>query len=600
MPPERTMLLPPQQARYPDAGFAGGRAIDATELRPATASQRRSFNQAVSMRFAEFQKNLLADHERLLGHPEQDPVADDMSLACMPTMAGKKFSICTGTTCRSSSTQTGGPRIDEPLSSYPDNSLVVPKKPKLGTDPQEFGGGKPKKKESVFAFANSEAMREKIRTDKLSGKPAYNVFNNYHEKGFVQWLAKHPLFENITLAVIVINALWISVDTDGNKADTILDAKPMYIAADVLFFFYFTFELGTRFLAFKQKRNCLKDGWFVFDMALVVMYAFDPFTLGLMASMSGAGGLDLPTAVLRLFRLARLSRLVRMLRSLPELMIMIRGMVSAAASVGYTLALLLIITYVFSIAMRNLVPADSDEESIEALYFSSVPESMHNLIVFAVFCDNLADFILAIKEQSAACFCLTWLYIALASLTVMNMLIGVLCEVISAVAEAEKESLVIDQVNEQFGMIVNELDKDNDGTLSWEEFQSILGYREAIAALERVNVDPYSMIDMAEDLFFDDGEPVSLSFQQFMEMVLDLRGGQKSTVKDVMGLGKRVNEKFTKVREKIGVVDQKLNQLLSLMRSNPLFGDSSADFMQGSAEEIFDAPPPMQPQSRMT
>jgi hypothetical protein len=433
--------------------------------------------------------------------------------------------------------------------------------------------GKGKQKQSgLFNFANAEAIKDKVRAAKHK-PPPYNVHDMYHAAGFFQWLAKHPLFENVTLSIIVVNALWISIDTDGNTADTILTAKPVYVAADIMFFTYFSVELIVRFLAFKKKCSCTRDGWFVFDSTLVTLYAFDPFIIGLMAALSGGGGLNLPTAVLRLFRLARLSRLVRMLRSLPELMIMIKGMVSAAASVGYTLGLLLLITYVFSIALRNLTPERDPElpedEDISVVYFSTVPEAMHNLIIFGTFLDALSDFIINIKNQSIPCFILSWLYISLASLTVMNMLIGVLCEVISAVAEEEKESMMVDKVNEKFSHIVSTLDTNNDGTLSWEEFQKILDCNGALRALESVNVDPESMVDMAEDFFFEDGEPVQVTFTQFMDMVLDLRGGQQATVENIMSLAKRFNKKFLKLRERLdtveeacGGIDDKLDTLL--------------------------------------
>jgi chemotaxis protein CheY-P-specific phosphatase CheC len=427
-----------------------------------------------------------------------------------------------------------------------------------------------KKSSGMFSFANTEAIKDKVRKAKKAPN-VYNVHDFYHKSGCFQWLATHQYFENTTLGVIVVNALWISVDTDGNTADTILDASPVYVTADILFFAYFSFELVVRFLAFNGKCHCMKDGWFVFDTTLVTLYAFDPFTIGLMAFMSGGGGLNLPTAVLRLFRLARLSRLVRMLRSLPELMVMIKGMVTAATSVGYTLGLLLLITYVFAIALRNLVPKaalleDMDpEESIETIYFSTVPEAMHNLIIFGTFLDALSDFILVVKEQSVPCFILTWVYISLASLTVMNMLIGVLCEVISAVAEEEKESMIVEKVNDKFGQIVQELDSNNDGELTWEEFQQILDYPDALSALESVNVDPESMVDMAEDFFHEDGEPVAVSFDGFMEMVLDLRGGQQATVKDVMGLGKRFNTKFMKVKETMQELSSGMEELNAKM-----------------------------------
>lgn len=410
---------------------------------------------------------------------------------------------------------------------------------------------------NTFDFANTEAIKEKVRHAKLR-PPQYNVHDCYHETGFFQWLAKHPLFENVTLGIIVLNALWLAFDTDGNTAETILNAEAVYIAADTMFFSYFSVELFVRFMAFKRKLDGFKDPWFAFDTTLVTLYAFDPFCIGLMAALSGGGGLDLPTAILRLFRLARLSRLVRMLRSLPELMIMIKGMITATASVSYCVLLLLIVTYIFAIALRNLVPVDSE---IEENYFSTVPETMHNLMVYGTLLDALSDFFYDTKNGSPACFILCWIYCALSALTVMNMLIGVLCEVISAVAAEEKESMMVEKVNEKFHDIVKELDTDGSGNLSWAEFQEIMENKQALTALDQMNVDPEAMIDMAEDFFFDEGEGITVSFSQFMEMVLDLRGGQEATVGTILTLGKRLSRKFMNLKTTMGTFDESLSKI---------------------------------------
>jgi len=448
------------------------------------------------------------------------------------------------------------------------------------------------RKKCLFEFSDTEAIKQKVLAAKFDkSKRPYDVKDNYHETGFFQWIAKHERFENCTLGVIVINAFWISVDTDGNTAETMLDAKPVYVAMNTLFFAYFSIEVITRFMAFRNKRDCLKDGWFKFDLTLVLLYAFDPFTIALVAKAQGGGGLDLPTSVLRLCRLARLSRLVRMLRSLPELMIMIKGMVTATASVGYTLGLLMVITYVFAIALRNLVPkalsADECEAKygengcIEVLLFSSVPEAMHNLIIFGTFLDDLSFYMWAVKQQSPVMLVISWIYVALASLTVMNMLIGVLCEVISAVAVEENESLMVDRVHDNLGSLLGQLDKNGDGTLSWDEFKGILEFPEALSCLDSVNVDVASLVDMAEDTFFEDGEPVSVPFEDFMSMVLDLRGGQQATVADILRSGKRFTQKVMTVTtrlnkidgelqaqtERIDEVDGKLDQILVYLKS---------------------------------
>jgi len=239
-------------------------------------------------------------------------------------------------------------------------------------------------------------------------------------------------------------------------------------------------------------------------------------------------------------------------------MIMIKGMITATKSVGYTLGLLMLINYVFSIALRNVSPPGAQSTQ---RFFSSVPEAMHNLVIFCTFGDALSEITLEVKADSSVCFVLVWVFVCLAMLTVMNMLIGVLCEVIAAVAEEEKESMMVDKVNEKFSDIVNELDTSGDGSLSWDEFQLILDYPQALKALESVNVDPEIMVEMAEDFFFDDGEKVDVTFEQFMEMVLDLRGGQCACVQNVMALAKKFNKKFLSLKGRLDKMDDRLENI---------------------------------------
>jgi len=446
-------------------------------------------------------------------------------------------------------------------------------------DPGKDGRGSNKEKDlkvakaasGLFEFANSDAIKERVREAKVR-KERYNVHNEYHTTGWMQRIAKDPLFENATLSVICLNVVWIAIDTDYNNeqyhnGDGIFDPKTpaVWVIADCLFFGFFTAELIIRFLAFKKKAKCLQDGWFIFDASLVFLYAFDPFVLGLL-KQSGSS-FDPPTSTVRLLRLARLSRLVRMLRFLPELMIMIKGMVTAASTVSYTLGLLLVITYVFAIMLTQLTMPKYDDDDlhvsyIHVTYFEGVAKSMYSLIIYATFLDNLADFCGAIKEESSLCLAVVTVFVGLANLTVMNMLIGVLCEVISAVAQEEKEQLITDKVHEKFRDIVKQIDQDNDNMLSWNEFIKIMDVPEAVAQLDSVGVDPEGMIDFAQDWFQEDGQPKAITFKEFMDIVLDLRGTQIATLKDLMTMQKHVNGKFSALKGRLETIDRVLEDCL--------------------------------------
>lgn len=70
---------------------------------------------------------------------------------------------------------------------------------------------------------------------------------------------------------------------------------------------------------------------------------------------------------------------------------------------------------------------------------------------------------------------------------------------------------------------------------------------EVLEALQQVGVDPVGMIDFAEDFFMEDGEHRQLSFEEFMGMVLDLRGSQTCKVKDIMDTRRRFEKKFRSI-----------------------------------------------------
>jgi len=419
-------------------------------------------------------------------------------------------------------------------------------------------------------FVDAESMKEKIRSSLC--KPPYNVADFYHNRGLCQAMARSQRFEQFGLAVIAVNAIWIAVDTDYNTED--MRSRPLYIVFPVMnhiFCTFFTAEWLIRFAAFRHKRNCLKDVWFVIDSTLLVLTVAETWVMTAFEMLSGTDGQQSNESsmlrLLRLLRLSRMARMARLLRVVPELMILIRGMAAAVRSVFFTLCLLVVVIYGFAIAITQLAAGSA----VGTNYFATVPDTMYVLLMRGTLLDNVEELMTELKREHLFVALLFLLFILIAALTVMNMLIGVLCEVVGAVAAVEKEEMAIGFVKERLRGIVWGMDNDADRHISRVEMMGLLENREAVKALHDVGVDATGLVDCVDIIFESDtGESYEkMSFSKFLEVILEWRGSCSATVKDIVNLRKYVRNVTMKVLEgveqsgmKLATIEEQLHQLI--------------------------------------
>lgn len=392
-------------------------------------------------------------------------------------------------------------------------------------------------------FQSNQAMKETIRKSIM--KEAYNVFDFYHEEGIMQRIAKSPLFEQVTLIVICLNAIWIAVDTDYNKASMLIDAQPIFIAAENFFCFFFFVEWLVRWMAFQKIEYAMRDKWFIFDSVLLVMFMLEVWVLTLVMTISGnTGSVDKAgdASILRVFRLIRLTRMARvakLFRLVPELMIMIKGMVVAMRSVLVTLTLLTLVLYIFAIAFTQMLSG----ATVGTEYFSTVAQSMNSLIAYGIIMEDTPTVLNALGEESLFFGGMLLLFILLASFTVLNMLVGVMCETVRVVATVENEQITVTYAKERLSKLMEEsgLDQDGDFAISKDEFNKLLELPDACRTLHVLGVDVEGLVDLA-DFIFEDAE--YLEFPQFMQVVLQLRGSNSATVKDLVDFRKCIQKDF--------------------------------------------------------
>lgn len=465
---------------------------------------------------------------------------------------------------------------------------------------------------SPAMFADADALKGEAHKD--LDKREFDIMDYYKTEGIMQFIGRSSIFGNTTLLVIFMNALWIGIEMDMNKADQLSDAEWYFQLGEYFFFFYFSFEWIVRFGALQRKLDGLRDKWFVFDTGLVTLMvtetALMPLILVIATAASGGdsgGGGESGMgnlSMLRMFRLLRLTRMVRFMRAVPELVTLLKSMTIALRSVLSTLCLLVIFMYIFSIIFRSQLKSD-DEYLLEK--FGRIPNAMWTLLMSGAFMDSITVCANTLLEESPLLTIVFIMFIFLASFTVLNMLIGLLCEVVTAVAAAEKEKAIVVYVKSRLFDVLESLDADKSGTISKDEFDALLAIPEAVQALDELGVDVPNLVSLSKHLFEADeisrmgiegvekehkhkgeeddgtvkkhslstdeletrsweedeeGNTQALTFADFLEMVIRLRADNRPSVLDVVDLRKLVLKSQRQVLGQVGGLE-KMNLKLS-------------------------------------
>eukprot|EP00928_Gymnodinium_smaydae_P080968 TRINITY_DN6455_c0_g2_i1.p1 TRINITY_DN6455_c0_g2~~TRINITY_DN6455_c0_g2_i1.p1 ORF type:complete len:629 (-),score=116.04 TRINITY_DN6455_c0_g2_i1:115-2001(-) len=383
-------------------------------------------------------------------------------------------------------------------------------------------------------FADVEELKLRVRSAIIK-QPKVSVYDLYMDTGIYQKIARSPLFEQVALFMTVINAIWIGVDTDWNQAETLVNSDPAFQIAENVFCCFFSFEIYVRFNAHKRSMDAMRDLWFDFDLFLVVMMVLETWVLSavLLAVTSTNDSLNSFSnsnylSIFRVMRLTRLARMARLIRQIPQLVIMAKGMASCVQSVLATLCILFILIYIFGIYFTQTMKDTLAGE----VYFRTLPDSMNSLLAYGIIMENTPDTLNAIGKEHMFNAAVLLLFIFLGSYTVMNMLIGVLCETVRVVSALEHEQIEICYARDKLWKLLFDTGVDADGNqnISKSEFHAMLTIPDAAVILSNLGVDVVALVDLEDYIFEHNTE---LDFAEFMLVILQLRGSKTATVKDV-------------------------------------------------------------------
>lgn len=464
-------------------------------------------------------------------------------------------------------------------------------------------------------------------------------------------IAFSEYFQNTTLFVIVLNAFWIGIDVEWNHDNLYKDfttgvangdeTPVVFVVGENMFCVYFVFELIIRFFAFRDKKQCIWDGWFVFDTILVIFMVVETWIMLIIEAVNGGGGAALPgLSVFRLLRLLRLTRMARIMRAVPELMTLIKGMIAAIRAASVILLFLLAVMYVFAIVFTSMLASgrpgdfcmpqrrrladasgifrrlqeavtttlspgstatttgspsedvdcalgwdmmDGDGEYTAYTRFSSIGSSMMTLFTNGVLGDNLAWILTHIKTADLLLMWVFIVFMVLSSMTLLNMLIGVLCDVIGEAAENEKQDSQRAKFRETLELAFGQIDESGNKLISEDEWVKMKQNNDVMQSFEDLGIEKKDLDthlnQLQTSLFHGDidddedrGKPPKkgLSFEKFLQKIMELRPEEPASALDVEMLRMNVRKNEKVIKKQMEKVQQRLMSVVDSAQPVPV------------------------------
>lgn len=239
------------------------------------------------------------------------------------------------------------------------------------------------------------------------------------QKKFNQ-LRSNKVFETFVIFIIIFSALVIGAKT----YDISPEALWVIHLLDWFITFFFLTEIIVRFLGEENKKDFFKHGWNIFD-TLIVTISLIPVE-------------DSELAIIG--RLIRIFRVLRMVSIIPELKMLLNSLLIALPQLGYIVALMFIIFYIYAAIGSTFFAAINPE------LWGDIAISMLTLFRVMTF-EDWTD----VMYETMKSYPMSWLYylsfIFFTAFAFLNMVIGVVVNVLNEEHEKVRKKEELDNEN---------------------------------------------------------------------------------------------------------------------------------------------------------
>lgn len=215
--------------------------------------------------------------------------------------------------------------------------------------------------------------------------------------------------QSLIASIIVLNAIVLGLQT---KSDLSSDMYNLLELLDVLCLSIFVVELIIKMIAYNKR--FVFDPWNIFDFVIV------------------AGSIVFMSSSLSIVRAFRIFRILKIITEFDELRILVKAMLKTIPVMFWALVLLLIIFYIFAVFGTTLFSQEFPE------LFGDLAGTIFTLFQVMTF----ESWATAVARPVMEVYPYAWIYFLLfilsTSITVLNVMVGIVVDAVSEISAAEK------------------------------------------------------------------------------------------------------------------------------------------------------------------
>jgi len=193
-------------------------------------------------------------------------------------------------------------------------------------------------------------------------------------------------------------------------------------------------------------------------------------------------------------------------------------------------------------------------------------DSMMTLFTNGVLGDNLADTVDALAVYSVPLMWVFWLFFFISALTLLNMLIGVLCEVVGGTAKTENEGMEESMLKYVIEDAFQDIDVNQDGKVCDKEWAKIKCNSDVQDAFIGAGLDSNRIEEELEELKIGIfGKTVcrqGLTLEELNDKVIDIRPGKMGSLLALKGLERKQSLNTLQISKEMEAVQAKFREAL--------------------------------------